>query len=85
MNLGGKDDLQEGISMRIVSSPNFKGADVEQMKEVMGQPTGLDLIKVATSKIEEGVLGVNASRLDQRLEKAGPSSLKHKSTWTRFN
>lgn len=58
MNLGGKDDLQEGISMRIVSSPNFKGADVEQMREVMGQPTGLDLIKVATSKIEEGVLGL---------------------------
>jgi len=28
---------------------------------------------------------VDSSGLDQRLEKDGPSSLKPKSTWTRFN
>ena len=58
---------------------------MEQIREVTGQPTGLDLFEVATSKIEEGVLGVDSNGLDQRLEKAGPSSLKPKSTWTKFN
>nr|POE71559.1 hypothetical protein CFP56_12786 [Quercus suber] len=55
------------------------------MREVTRQPAGVDLIEVATGKNKEEVLGVEASGLDQRLEKVGPSSVKPKSTWTRFN
>ena len=58
---------------------------MEQMREVTGQPVGVDLIEVATSKNKEEVLRVEASGLDQRLEMFGPSSVKPKSIWTRFN
>ena len=50
-----------------------------------GQLVGVDLIEVATSKNKEEVLRVEASGLDQRLEMFGPSFVKPKSIWTRFN
>nr|POE52802.1 hypothetical protein CFP56_68712 [Quercus suber] len=85
VELGGTEDVQEENSLQLVSGPVCKGTNVEQMREVTGQPTGVDLIKVATGKNKEEVLGVEASGLDKRLEKIGPSSVKPKSTWTRFN
>ena len=50
-----------------------------------GQLVGVDLIEVAASKNKEEVLRVEASGLDQRLEMFGPSFVKPKSIWTRFN
>ena len=40
---------------------------------------------MATGNTKEDGFGVEASGLDQRLEMVGPSSVKPKSTWTRFN
>ena len=58
---------------------------MELIREVTGQPDGVDLIEVATGKNKEEVLGVEASGLDQRSEMVGPSSAKPNFTWTRFN
>ena len=85
VELGGTDDVQDGNSLQLVSDPVCEGTDVELMREVTGQPAGVDFIEVATGKTKEVGLGVEASGLDQRLEMVGPSSVKPKSTWTRFN
>ncbi|KAF3962750.1 hypothetical protein CMV_012780 [Castanea mollissima] len=83
VDMRGKAYIQKGNSLRMVSGPDFKGDDVEQTRELMVQPTGLDLIDVATDKTEEGVLGVDSSGLDHGMDKAGPNNLKPRSTWTR--
>ena len=82
---GGKAYVQDGNSLRMVSCLDFKGVDVEQMKEFMVQPSGLKLIDVATGKTNEGVLGFESSGLDHGVDKAMPCNLKPKSTWTRIN
>ncbi|KAL0007845.1 hypothetical protein SO802_009347 [Lithocarpus litseifolius] len=85
VELGGTNDMQNRDSLRLVSGPTCVGLDVEQMREVTGQPAGVDLIEVATGKNKKEVHGVDAEGLDQRVEMVGPSSVKPKSTWTRFN
>ena len=40
---------------------------------------------MATGKTKEDGFGVKANGLDQRLGMVGPSSVKPKFTWTRFN
>ena len=85
VELGGTDDVQEGRSLQLVPSPVCEDTDVDLAREVTGQPAGIDCMEVATGKNKEAGLGVEASGLDQRLELVGPSSVKPKSTWTRFN
>ena len=85
VELGGTDDMQEGCSLQLVPSPVCEDTDVDLAREVTGQPAGIDCMEVATGKNKEAGLGVEASGLDQRLELAGPSSVKPKSTWTKFN
>ena len=84
VELGKTDDVKDGNSLQLVSLV-CEGIDVELMREVMGQPAGVDFIKVATSKTKEDEFGVEANRLDQRVEMAGLGSIKPKSIWTRFN
>ena len=55
------------------------------MKEFMVQPSESKLIDVATGKTNEGVLRFKSTRLDHGVDKAVPSNLKPKSTWTRIN
>ena len=40
---------------------------------------------MATGKTKEDGFGVEANGLDQRLEMVGPSFVKPKFTWTKFN
>ena len=58
---------------------------MELMREVTGQPSRVDFIEVETGKTKEDGFGVKANGLDQRLGMVGPSSVKPKFTWTRFN
>ena len=85
VELGGIDDMQDGNSLQLVSDPVCEGTDVELMREVTGQPAGVDFIEVAMGKTKEAGFGVEVSGLDQRLEMVGPSFVKPKSTWTKFN
>ena len=85
MDKGGKAYVQDGNSLRMVSGPDFNGVDVEQMKEFMVQPSESKLIDVATGKTNEGVLRFKSTGLDHGVDKAVPSNLKPKSTWTRIN
>nr|POE54708.1 hypothetical protein CFP56_27785 [Quercus suber] len=85
VELGGSEDVQNENTLQLVLGSVCEGTDVEQMRGVTGQPTGVELIEVATGKNKEEVLGVETSGLDQRLEMVAPSFVKPKSTWTRFN
>ena len=84
MELGITNDVKDGNSLQLVS-PVCEGTDVELMREVTGQPAGVDFIEVATGKTKEDEVGVEANGLVQRVEMVGPGSVKPKSTWTRFN
>ncbi|KAK7840922.1 hypothetical protein CFP56_016124 [Quercus suber] len=66
VELGGSEDVQNENTLQLVSGPVCEGTDVEQMREVTGQPAGVELIEVATGKNKEEVLGVETSGLDQR-------------------
>ena len=84
MELGITNDVKDGNSLQLVS-PVCEGTDVELMREVTGQPAGVDFIEVAIGKTKENEVGVEANGLVQRVEMVGPGSVKPKSTWTRFN
>ena len=58
---------------------------MEQIREMIVQPSGLELNDVAKGKPTEGVLESECSRMDQGVDKAMSSNLKPKSTWTRIN
>ena len=69
----------------MVIGSDFKGADVEQTRDMIVQPSGLELNDGAKGKLAEGVLGFECNRMDQGANKAVSSNLKPKSTWTRIN
>nr|POE66776.1 hypothetical protein CFP56_66185 [Quercus suber] len=85
VDMGGEANVQNGKSLRVESCPNFKGDDVEQPGELMGQPAGSVLIDVAASKTDKEWLGVKSTGLDHAGIKAGTDNTKSKSTWTRLN
>lgn len=76
----GKSYVQEGNSPRMVTGSDFKGADVEQTREMIVQPFGSEVNDVAKGRPAEGVLGSECSRMDQGVDKVvfsnlSPSSL----------
>ena len=61
----GKSYIQEGNSPRMVTGPDFKGVNMEQMREMIVQPSRLELNDGAKCKPAERVLGSEYSRMDQ--------------------
>ena len=63
MELGKTYDVKDGNSLQLVSLV-CEGTDVELMREVTGQPAGVDFIEVAMGKTKEDEFEVEANRLD---------------------